>query len=642
VTKISKLSLSSSKIRTAFLLVLILAIVFYAFLPALKNGFVFWDDDTHLFQNVTVRTLDAEHVGDIFTSKVNEIYIPLTSLTFALEHHFFGRGPFVYHLNNLLLHLAIVVLIFWFGLRLGLSVLGSGAAALLFGVHPLHVESVAWITERKDVLYSFFYMAALISYCRYLDFTKSTPSIQNKKLARFLVLTVLFGILSMLAKPMALSLPLILFLLDWFNGRKIDRSAIVEKIPLVCAIAGITLITYVTHARIPGKGLMEGVLIWPWTFVFYLRQFVFPLMLFPVYFLPKPIIFSNPEYFMPVIVVCLVILTMIRFRKNRWLIFSLAFYFFSIFFLLRFDETKDINIVADRFMYLPSLGFCFLLGYGFQCVLERNDRRMMIPAVATFIVVMTFFSIQTRQQCRIWYDSISLWGYQLKTYPNHHVALNNLAAALRDREEYITAAEIYKRARKVYVGGLPVNFSDETIHKIQKVNYIIGLYGKAIASEPEFTDAHYSLGSYFRDIGRMPEAVLAYKEVLKLDHKYKGVHYSLGKVYQKIGDYDQAVYAYDQAILYHSDDEDMYVTVISTYSEALEENPNNAFFQEARGKLMDEFTRLISNRPPRPTTFFNLGFLYTGMGDLPRAISAYQMVLDINSNHSIAIYFNRF
>jgi len=135
------------------------------------------------------------------------------------ERKYFDK--YAYHLNNLLLHLIIVAFIFWLGLRLKLSMLGSGAAALLFGIHPMHVQSVAWVTERKDVLYSFFYVAALLSYSRYLDFTKSTPSIQNKKLNRFLVLTVFFGILSMLSKPMALSLPFILLLLDWFQGEKL-------------------------------------------------------------------------------------------------------------------------------------------------------------------------------------------------------------------------------------------------------------------------------------------------------------------------------------------------------------------------------------------------------------------------------------
>jgi len=606
----SKLSLSSSKIRSACLLALVLAIVFFAFLPSLKNGFVFWDDDTHIYQNITIHTLDTEHIGDIFTGKVNEIYIPLTSLSFAIEDHFFGRKPFIYHLDNLLLHLAIVAFVFWFGLQLGLSALGSGAAALLFGIHPMHVESVAWVTERKDVLYSFFYMAALLSYCRYLDFTKSTPSMQNKKLTRFLVLTVFFGILSMLAKPMALSLPLILLLLDWFYGRKIDRSAIVEKIPLVLGVAGITWITYVTHARVPGEGgAIESLLIWSWTCIFYLRQFIFPSMLVPVYQLPKPIVFSDPQYFVPVIIICLLILAIFRFRKYRWFIFSIAFYWFSIFFMLRYDETKDINIVADRFMYLPSLGFCFLLGYGLQWIIDLKARRIVIPVVAMISMIMVFFSIQTRQQCRIWHDSISLWKHQLQYYPNEPVALNNLAAALREEEEYKNAEEVYRKVGEILAEGLPVDFSDETIRNIKKVNYVLSLYTKALASNSSSIESYYNLGNIHKDIGRIPEAVGAYRETLKLDHKYKDAHFSLGELYQQVGDYKQAVYAYGQTLMLNPNDEDVYVEVISAYNRALKEDTNNALYLEARRKVMNSFTRLISNKPPRATSFFQFGIL---------------------------------
>ena len=289
MTIMPNLSIIPPKVCNVILPVLIAGIVFAAFSPALKNDFVFWDDDVQLYENITVRSLDSEHIWDIFKSTVNKIYIPLTVLSYAVEYHFSGYDPFIYHLDNMLLHLAVVTMVFWLGLRLGLSSTGSGVAALLFGIHPMHVESVAWVTERKDVLYSFFYLAALLSYSRYLAFTGSSPAIQVEKPCWFLILTVFFGILSMLAKPMALSLPLILLLMDWFHGRKILRDVFLEKIPLCAIIAGITLVSYVGHVRIPGKSLAEGAMIWVWTFVFYVRQFLFPFILVPIYQLPKPV-----------------------------------------------------------------------------------------------------------------------------------------------------------------------------------------------------------------------------------------------------------------------------------------------------------------------------------------------------------------
>ena len=164
-------------------------IVFLVYRPALNNGFVNWDDDVHLLENPFVQGLDPQHLRDIFTTTVNKIYLPLTSLSFAVEYHVVGDRPFLYHFTNVALHAAVTAMAVFFCLRLGLSLAGSVVAALLFGLHPMHVESVAWVTERKDVLYSFFYLGALLCYCGYL---------KNPK-GGFLFLTFVLGFLSVLA-----------------------------------------------------------------------------------------------------------------------------------------------------------------------------------------------------------------------------------------------------------------------------------------------------------------------------------------------------------------------------------------------------------------------------------------------------------
>jgi len=243
-------------------------------------------------------------------------------------------------------------------------------------------------------------------------------------------------------------------------------------------------------------------------------------------------------------------------------------------------------------MYLPSLGFCFLCGYGFQRVLEWKDRRFIILAVAMLVILLTFFSAQTRQQCRVWHDSISLWNHQLKYYPYQAIALNNLATALREEDEYKNAEEVYKKVRAIKSEGLLTNFSDETIGNMRKVNFVLGLYKKAIISKPNSIDAYYNLGNLFKDIGKIPDAIHAYKEALKLDHKYKDAHFSLGELYRRVGDHKQAVYAYNQTILLNPDDEDVYVGIISEYNEVLTEDPKNALYQEARKKSNGRLHRL--------------------------------------------------
>ena len=631
-----KFNLLSSKIPGFILLAVILTVVFFSHYPALKNNFVFWDDDVHVYENISIRSLDVEHVGDIFKSTVLKIYIPLTMLSFAVEHHFFKYDPFIYHLDNLLLHLGVVAFAFWLGLRLGLSVFGSGIAALLFGLHPMHVESVAWVTERKDVLYSFLYMASLLNYSHYLGFTKSTQSLQIRKSYRFLVLTFIFGILSMLAKPMALSLPLILLLLDWFHGRKIGREAILEKVPLGLIIAGITWISYVGHARIPGKNIVEGALIWAWTFVFYLRQFAFPVFSVPVYQLPKPIMISSLEYLLPVMAIGFLLLAVIRFRRHRWFIFAVAFYLFSIFFLLRYDEVKDTTIVADRFMYLPSLGLCFLAGAGWMSLV--NNRLKRAVGILVIVLLGSWLSIKTHQQCQIWRGSISLWEHQLKYFPDEPVALNNLAVALQKEEKYETAVEEFHKITMINAKGLEVDLSDWAHMVVNDIEYLVGLYQKAIKADPDFIDAQYNLGKLYADVGMIPEAVTHYKEALKIDYAYKDAHFNLGDLYRKAGDIPQAVFAYGQALKLHPENEEVYIQAVSAYTEALEKAPGNTMYLDARQRVLDDLTRLISSRPARVISFFNLGYLYGEMGDFLRAISAYQMALDINPNHSNTLY----
>ena len=150
-------------------LLAVLLITFFSFMPSLNNSMTNWDDNEYITDNPYVITLNGDNIRSIFTTTVSEIYSPLTVLSFAIEYHFFKDNPFIYHFNNLILHVMITALIFFLALKLGLSLWGAGGAALLFGIHPMHVESVAWIAERKDVLYVFFYMLALNYYWGYLN-----------------------------------------------------------------------------------------------------------------------------------------------------------------------------------------------------------------------------------------------------------------------------------------------------------------------------------------------------------------------------------------------------------------------------------------------------------------------------------------
>ena len=620
----------SSKNRAVLILAVILLVTFVSYLPILKGEFLLWDDDVHVLENITIRGLDLEHVLEMFTSTVNKIYIPLSSLSFALEYHFFGYNPFVYHLDNVILHILVVVMAFFLGHRLGLSQAAAGVAALIFGVHPIHVESVAWITERKDVLYAAFYMAALLSYLRYLE----------EKRGSWLVVTTMLGILSMLAKPMALSLPLILLLLDWFKGRPFKKQALIEKLPLCVMIGGIALITYAAHARVPGESVAQSALIWPWTFTFYLRQFFFPYISVPLYRLAKPVALTNPEYFLSLAVLVLVVLALARLRRNKWFVFAVLFYFFSIFFLLRFDETKDVNTVADRFMYLPSLGLCLLLGLGIERLWMKcrgkNLARGMI--VAGLVVLAAAFSFKTFRQCYVWRDSMALWRHDLKFYPDEPLALNNFAVTLGKTREFEDAQKEYKKVMRSGLAGVSKGLAPEVVAKIRKADHLIGLYRRAVEVEPGYMDAHYNLGEQYARVGRFPEAVEAYKKALEIDPEFKDAHCGLGDVYAEVGDERQAVFAYEQALRFHPEDKDLHVIVVKAYTKAIEKNPGVAAYREARNNVLARYAAMVNQDRPKATSYFNLGNLYVEMGDNAMALLAYRRALELNPRHAGTLY----
>ena len=488
-----------------------MAAVGFFYSPCLQNSFVNWDDDSHIYENSTIKTLNVRHIKEIFSDFPNLTFIPLTILSFAVEHHFFGHNSFVYHLNNLVLHLCVVGLVFLFLRMLGASFVASLVAMIFFGIHPMHVESVAWITERKDVLYAFFYMLSLCAYVRYI----------SGKRMKWYVISVVMGLASMLAKPMALSLPLILFLLDWFLQRKISLKLFLEKIPYILYIIPIGWLTYSLNARVPMQNIFEAPLIWIWTFVFYLQKFVFPVLLVPLYTLPQPVTPGNFAYLASLILFSLIVLAVVCFRKNRNFVFAVLFYFLSIFFLLRFDTAADVTPVADRFMYLPSIGFSFLIGVFFENVIAR--RKTFLVAFSLLILVL---SAKTFLQCRVWKDSATLWKHQITYAPHTAVGLNNLGVSYIDF--FYATGELRENSA------------------LQRE--IESLYFKALAIDPFYRDACFNLAQTYLDIGDDQKALHFFLRAKSIDPNDTDVLSSLGQLYSKMGKTHEAFLAFREIV----------------------------------------------------------------------------------------------
>lgn len=627
--KNGKVKVKYIKSYNLLVLTAVLVIVLSVFWPSLFNGFVSWDDNIYVVENEIIRNFSWDSLKTIFTTDVSLNYTPLTSLSFAAEYHFWGYQPFYYHLNNLLLHLLVTALVFLFALRLAGSWIVAVIASLLFGIHPMHVESVAWITERKDVLYAFFYMLALLFYWSYLTSRRKV----------FYGLSLGCGLLSILAKPMALSLPLVLFALDWFYGRKLERKIFFDKILFGLTIFPIAWLTYALNSRAVNIKFPEAILTWVWTFVFYIKKFIFPFEFLPLYQLPNPVQITNPEFASAVFILITIIAVLIYFRKNRWLIFAFLFYFLSIFFLLRFDNSVDLCLVADRFMYLPSVGFCLLFAVCFQklFVWAKNQNGFWYTAL---IIVLggcfLFLGRTTYQQSKIWGNEIVFWNRVIKKYPTFAMGYNQRALAYKQSGDRERALEDYSRAIALFPQYDFALTNRGIVYKeLGKFQKAWDDHSRAIKANPDFSEAYLNRGNVLFSAGDFQAAIADYTKAIatigisarRKSTPYRAEAYSRrGSGYFFAKDYDAALLDFNQALSINPDN----IVALD----------NRAIIYSIRGqkdKALADFARSLHLVPDNPVNYVNRAQLLYQSKDLPEALRDVQAALMLNANDQRAL-----
>jgi len=503
-------------------LLFVLFLTFVALSPSLFNDISTWDDEVHLLKNKQVLSLSPDNVVKIFRQDVCKTYLPLTILSFAVEHQFFGFNPVVYHLNNVLLHLAVVALIYVFALRLHLSVWAAGIAALIFGIHPMHVESVAWATERKDVLYALFYMLALIEYLKFQDSPRP----------KHYVLALWWGLLSMLSKAMAFSLPFVLLVLDWYRGRKNIWQALAEKVPFLFYIFPLAWITFSLNSRAVGQDIVSGLSIWAWTGVFYIWKFFLPVILLPLYPLPKPISFANLHYAGALLLLVLLLVGLYRFRRERLLLFAFVYYFASIFFLLRYDNAIEVNIVADRFMYLPSLGLCLALGVYLEKLFHKAaaiSAQLKTGLLFIGIALLLFLSGKTFLQTQVWRNDFTMWSYVLKHSPDSDSAHFGLGQFYFEQGKRGDALYHYLTTLRLNPNHAKANNNvGDMLYAEGRFDEAAKHFELAVQLNPEYAEAHNNYGVMLMEQGKSAAARQHIERAIKLEPESMIYYVSLG------------------------------------------------------------------------------------------------------------------
>lgn len=391
------------------LFIILITVVIYS--NSIQNGFVNWDDDVSILMNNDILSLDKGHVFNMFNNSYNGMYQPVVMISFAINYYINGFQPEGYHLTNLLFHLLNIMLLFFFIKMLFKNTLLAAVTALIFAVHPMHVESVSWITERKDVLYAIFYLTSLIMYIKYI--------LSDYKL-KFLLLTFIFFLFSLFSKTNAITLPLIMIAIDLYYMRPKSRFVIFEKAFFLLFAIIFGLIAVKSQEvlsegafRIVHYNLIDRLLIACHAFVFYIVKFLFPFHLSAIYPFPLKLNGFLPlQYYLSIFLMIALVYATIKLIMNRSIDVESRkqFKFAALFYLLSISIVIFIPVgkadVADRYTYLPFIGLTLYFYTLIGILLKERLKKSKLVIGIGFIILL---AVLTFQRNKIWKDSSILW-----------------------------------------------------------------------------------------------------------------------------------------------------------------------------------------------------------------------------------------
>ena len=532
--------------KTYGVLLGLLIFVAISFLPSLDNLYVNWDDDKNFYENELVTTVNKttfwSNSAEIFQSDVIGNYNPLTIWTFALEERMVSpkNRPYVRHLNNILLHVLCVMFVFWIGIRLKLGLWGAVFFALLFGVHPMRVESVAWVTERKDVLFGVFYLAALFQYIKGKQ--------DGFSIGRNTLILVLF-ILSLLSKIQAVFLPISMILVDYYLSKnsKITFNSILSKWPY---FIGSLIIGVVNIMTLKAQGSIEEqaytgitrLFIGSYSLGVYYIKALIPYRLSPLYPYPASL---NPMFYASILTFILTAAGLWFAYVKKWKawFFGIAFFIANVFMLLQILGAGQ-GFIADRFTYIAYIGLFFIMAYYLNELITKKPKLKMVGLVGSSLVILGF-AFMTFEQNKIWKDSASLWTHVLKYYENSTLPWGNRANHYRDTGQVQLALRDYaKRIRLKPNDPDPYNSVARLYFNFnQKDSLLKALYNynKAIELKPTDVEFVVNRGATYAKLGDMQNSLKNLNQAEKIDPTFANIYLNRSVIYNQAGDHANAL-----------------------------------------------------------------------------------------------------
>jgi len=627
----------NKKIKYLIIIFLIVA-SFIAFGRIIGNDFINFDDNDYITENNHIKAgLSSETIKWAFSAVVSSNWHPLTLLSHALDWQLFGANASGHHFVSLLLHIGSAILLFLFLNKTTGALWPAAFVAALFALHPLRVESVAWASERKDVLSMFFGLASIYAYAYYVE---------SSKLSKYFISLILFA-LSLMAKPMLVTLPFVLLLLDYWplyrwqkalqpellpvsnagglvkkkgkqrkddstkekkisipprNHAKTIRSLLWEKAPFVflAIISSILTIWAQDIAHLEQLPFIDRMLNAIVSYVQYLMKIFWPVNLAVFYPYDQSLqswrvfgatsVLQSWQFFGPTsILLGISIAVIYAIKKAPYLFVGWFWYLGTLVPVIGLMQVGRQSM-ADRYTYFPSIGIAIILVWGaFYLSKEKTRKMILIPTAAILLAALTFL---TWQQCGYWKNSISIFNHALQATKDNYLAHNNLGSAL--------AAD---------------GKNDEAIAHFRE----------AIKINPDNHEAHSNLGVALAAQGKNEEAITQYLAAIKINPDNADTHFNLADVFVKQNKIDQAIEHFREAVRINP----------SSFASL-----NNLGVNLERQLKHDEaiyyYRRAILIEPKKPGIYFNLGVALGNKGELKEAANNFRRAIDLKPDYEEA------
>ncbi len=622
--------------------------------------FVNLDDVVYVTKNAHVQSgITPDSIRWAFSTTHAEFWHPLTWLSLMLDYELYGLNAGGYHVTNLLFHILSTLLLFWLFSRMTGEIWKSAFVAAFFALHPLHVESVAWIAERKDVLSAFFWMLTL---CLYVYYTES-PTLRK-------YLLVLFSFAcGLMSKPMVVTLPVIMILLDYWPLKRFENQKrlshlilwqLKEKMLFFVLSAFFSIITLLVQPQ-GGPPLVFRTTHSLLAFFTYLKKIFWPHDLAVYYPFPNTFSALHLQIF-AILIFILCFLIIAKAKRLPYLIVGWLWYVIALLPVIGIIRT-GFFFIADHYMYLPSVGIAIILSWGIPDLFrsQAGRKKYLFPAGVAILIMLATLSWK---QCGYWKNSYELFNHAVLATKDNYLALTNRGnahnkfdlyqkaiddcnEALRLKPDYPYAffnrGFAYARLGRFQAAiddlseGIRLKSDDESAFcnrglayaKLENYKAALNDYNEAVRLKPDYAEAFYNRGNAYIKLKQYQAALNDYNEAMRLKPDYAEAYYNRGNVYAELGQPEYAIRDYNKGIHLKPDDAEAYY------------NQGNVYYKTGRYQMaLENYTRAILLKPDYAEAYYNRGNVYVQTDQYKLAIENYSKAIALDSDYMKA-YNNR-